>query len=81
MQRMQEMKVFIEGMVKYPKAADTAPFATDKDSHDQTSLLQPSDAQARLKVSVTESTQDREESMNSSILACKHSLWSTKYNV
>ena len=56
MQRQKEMKVFIEGKVRYPKATDTAPFATETDSHDQTSLLQPSDAQARLKVSGTEST-------------------------
>ena len=56
MQTQQEMKVFIEGMVKYPKAADTAPFATETNSHNQTSLLRPSDAQARLKVSGTEST-------------------------
>ena len=55
MQRQQEMKIFIEGIVKYPKAADTAPFATETDSHNQTSLQQPSDARARLKVSGTES--------------------------
>ena len=50
MQRQQEMKVFIEGRVKYPKATATAPFATETDSHSEKVHQQLPPAQARLKV-------------------------------
>lgn len=39
------MKVVIEGRLKYPKAAETAPFATDR-------VAQSSPAEMRLKVSM-----------------------------
>ena len=51
LQRQQEMKVFIEGRLKYPKAADTAPFGTDADKQHQGKQHQLSLAQERLKVS------------------------------
>lgn len=89
MQRQQEMKVFIEGMVKYPKATDTAPFATETDSHNRISLQQPSDAQARLKVSGTKSIYIVKRVFDSSRLACKHyavsgdlsTLWGTLFSL
>ena len=49
MQRQQEMKVIIEGRLKYPKAADTAPFATDRETQEANQQL-PSSAEMRLKV-------------------------------
>ena len=51
MQRQQEMKVIIEGRLKYPKAMETAPFATDRGIQGETSQQQPSAAEMRLKVS------------------------------
>ena len=51
MQRQQEMKVFIEGRMKYPKATEKAPFATDAENTNDTSQQKLSPAQARLKVS------------------------------
>lgn len=51
LQKQQEMRVIIEGRLKYPKATETAPFATETDSNNQTSEQQTSLAQARLKVS------------------------------
>ena len=50
MQRQQEMKVIIEGRLKYPKAADTAPFATDGETQRETNQQLPSSAEMRLKV-------------------------------
>ena len=51
MQRHQEMKVIIEGRLKYPKAMETAPFATDGEGQGEANQQQPSSAQIRLKVS------------------------------
>jgi hypothetical protein len=50
MQRRQEMKVIIEGRLKYPKAAETAPFATDGGETRDTDQQLPSSAEMRLKV-------------------------------
>ena len=50
MQRQQEMKVIIEGRLKYPKATETAPFATDGGAQGETNQQQPSSAEMRLKV-------------------------------
>lgn len=51
LQRQQEMKVYIEGRLKYPKAIEMAPFATEMESQNQANQQQPSSAQIRLKVS------------------------------
>lgn len=51
MQRQQEMKVIIEGRLKYPKAMETAPFATDGETQGETNQQRPSAAEMRLRVS------------------------------
>ena len=50
MQRQQEMKVIIEGRLKYPRATETAPFAIDGGTRGEANQQAPSSAEMRLKV-------------------------------
>lgn len=50
MQRQQEMRVHIDGMIHYSKAVDTAPFATDNSKLKEEEQGRHSEAEATLKV-------------------------------